>query len=398
MFSPIAGAVAYTDYNGCDGHLSPNSEVYRRMLDEFDRKMMQRALDLAYGPVEPPYPNPRVGAVIARDGQVLSEGCHASYDQPHAEYKALSALDFKAEGATIYVTLEPCCPFEGKRNPSCAEVISRSGITRAVVGYTHPEQGQNMGCDIMRKAGIQVHVGALAESCEWVVKGLFHYLKTSRPYVLAKWAMTADGLIAPPDRSRGAISSPEGFRFLHLMRHWVDAILIGIGTAKMDNPRLTCRESGFRHPLRVVVDPLLELPPNSALAQTDRETRTLLIHTDKADKTNARALEDKGVMLAETSSDEDGSIPVAEILRILSENNALMVLVEGGSNVHSRFFEAGAVDEYMIAIAPKILGGKGGLNPIGGGGTGSIDSAVPLEGVHYKKVGTDIILFGRPVF
>ncbi|MDZ7815414.1 MAG: bifunctional diaminohydroxyphosphoribosylaminopyrimidine deaminase/5-amino-6-(5-phosphoribosylamino)uracil reductase RibD [Planctomycetota bacterium] len=368
------------------------------MLDQFDRKMMQRALDLAYGPVDPPYPNPRVGAVIVREEEVLSEGCHAAYDQPHAEYKALEALGFKAEGATIYVTLEPCCPFEGKRNPSCAELISRSGITRAVIGHAHPELGQNMGCDIMRKAGIQVDVGALAESCDWVVKGLFHYRKTRRPYVLAKWAMTADGLIAPPDRSRGAISSPEGFRFLHLMRHWVDAILIGIGTAKMDNPRLTCREAGFRHPLRVVVDPLLELSPDSNLAQTDREKRTLLIHSTETNTKNARALVAKGVKLAKANTDESGGIPISEILRILITNNSFMVLIEGGSNVHSRFFEAKAVDEYMIAIAPKILGGMGGLNPIGGGGTGSIDSAVQLEGVHYKKVGTDIILFGRPAF
>ncbi|RKY22110.1 MAG: bifunctional diaminohydroxyphosphoribosylaminopyrimidine deaminase/5-amino-6-(5-phosphoribosylamino)uracil reductase RibD [Planctomycetota bacterium] len=367
------------------------------MFDEQDTKMMARALDLARRPVEPPYPNPRVGAVIARDGEVLSEGWHAAYDAPHAEYMALEKLGFRAPGATIYVTLEPCCPFPGKRNPACSELIVAAGIARAVIALPHPFDGENRGRAIMEEGGVKVETGLLAEEAEWLVAGLFHYRRTGRPMVAAKWAMTADGLIAPPDRKRGKISSSEGFRFAHLMRHRADAVLVGVGTVLADDPMLDCREAGFSHPVRVVADPRLETPPGSKVAATARERRTVVLCAEDAPQERERALEKLGVEVARLRA-RGGELAPSDMLAALAERNCLLVLVEGGASVHGRFFDAGLVDEYMIVVAPKLLGGRDSLHPIGGKGRGDLAQCVPLADFRVERLGEDLLLRGRPVF
>lgn len=366
------------------------------MFDEFDTQMMRRALDLAMTPRIAPYPNPRVGAVIAKNGTILSEGMHESYGAPHAEYAALEKLGFSAKGATIYVTLEPCCKFPGKRNPSCAELIVKSGIERAVIAYTHPVEGQNCGCEIINTAGIRVERGLLGDEARDVVKGLFHYISTNRPYVTAKWAMTADGLIAPPSRARGDISGAKGFDLLHRIRHYTDAVLVGVGTVVADNPQLNCRRVGFRHPVRVVIDPNLRTPLNSHVANPTDDSPTIIFCKLGCDVHRKQELVAQGVQVVELTAGHDDRLLISDILKDLAARKLYSVLVEGGSAVHGAFLSERAVDEYMILIAPKVLGGSGGLNPVGGEGMGDIAHSIPLDDLSVERMGDDIVLRGRP--
>ena len=368
------------------------------MFSKFDFEMMHRAIDLAYSPIIAPYPNPRVGAVITRGGKIISDGFCASYESPHAEFSALAKLNFKAENATIYVTLEPCCPFAGKRNPSCAKLIAESGVNRCVIGSLHPVKGENLGVELLRQSGLTVEFGLMKTECANIVKGLFYAKQTRKPYVICKWAMTADGLIAPVSRERGAISDVEAKQHTHLLRHQCDCVLVGLGTALNDNPRLDCREAGFRHPTRIVLDPLLELPSTHNLANPDLEHPTLLLHSELAPKGKREELLANGVSLVSLSSQPNGDFLVEDILDALFDNKIYSVLIEGGSYAHGQFFDAKAVDEVHIIVAPKILGGSASLSPVGGTGRLSIANAIALDNVSVEPLGCDILICGIPVY
>jgi len=360
--------------------------------------MMERAIENAYRPLKPPYPNPRVGAVIVRDGKIISEGFHESYVHPHAENMALKALNYRADGATIYVTLEPCCPFEGKRNPSCAEMLIKAGIARVVVAVLHPEPGQDRGMSMLKSAGVQVESGLLENEAEWLLKGLRHFQKTGRPFVMAKWAMTADGLIAPASRHPGEISGTEISILLHKLRHQMDAVLVGIGTVLSDNPRLNCRAAGFRHPTRVVVDPDLKTPLWSHVANPTADMPTIVLCRTGANPEQKSLLSAQGAEVVELVADSSGGLRIGEILACLAARKLYSLLVEGGSSVHGRFFDECLVDELLVIVAPKVLGGKDGLNPVGGRGRLEIPKAVRLEDFRTEMIGPDIAIRARPIF
>ena len=368
------------------------------MFDAFDRKMMERAIELAYRRQSPPYPNPRVGAVITKNGDIISEGAHISYDSPHAEYVALEKVGFSAEGATIYVTLEPCCPFEGKRNPSCAELIVKAGIRRAVISTLHAIDGENGGLAILKGGQVIVETGLLSDEAGWLTKGLFHFRKTGMPYVTAKWAMTADGRIAPGNRRRISISGTKSVEFVHKLRHKNDAVLVGIGTVLADNPMLNCRFGGSNHPARVVIDPALKTPLGSNVAMPSQLLRTLIICDEKAPAKKWSSLESQGVVVTGLKAGKDGILPVGDILRIIAENKLYSVLVEGGAAVHGHFFDARLVDEYIAIIAPEIMGGADSLCPVSGSGIEHTNDTVKLKNVKIEVFPPDIVLTGTPEF
>lgn len=326
----------------------------------FDEAAMRRALDLAargHGFVEP---NPPVGAVVAVGDEIVGEGWHERFGGPHAEVVALSAAGPRARGATLYVTLEPCC-HHGK-TPPCTEAILAAGISRVVVAAGDPFAAvAGRGLDALRAAGLQVETGLLDTAAERLTAAFRTLVTRGRPWVIAKWAMSLDGrLAANPGQDRW-ISSPESRRLVHALRSRVDAIAVGIGTAVADDPLLTVRvdpgtAAGPRRPLRIVLDPRATLPVESNLVRTAREVPVLVAVGPDAPAERMRSLEAAGCEVWRGVAADRGS-RTAALLAELGSRRLTTLLVEGGATVLAGMIAADQVDEAWVFVAPRILGG-----------------------------------------
>lgn len=321
---------------------------------------MRQALRLAArgrGFVEP---NPQVGAVVARGTEFVGEGWHEQFGGPHAEVAALAAAGPRARGATLYVTLEPCC-HHGK-TPPCTDAIRAAGIARVVVATGDPfPEVAGRGIETLRTAGIVVDVGLLAAEAERLVAPFRSLVTRHRPWVIAKWAMSLDGRwAAPPGRDRW-LSSPESRELVHDLRSRVDAIAVGIGTAIADDPLLTARvaagrPSGPRQPLRIVLDAAARLPLTGNLVRTARETPVLVAvgaaaPPDRVDSLRAAGCE---VWRSEAS---DPATRTADVLEELGRRRLTNLLVEGGPRLVAGMAAARQIDEIWTFVAPLILGG-----------------------------------------
>ncbi|MBI3822158.1 MAG: bifunctional diaminohydroxyphosphoribosylaminopyrimidine deaminase/5-amino-6-(5-phosphoribosylamino)uracil reductase RibD [Planctomycetes bacterium] len=335
-----------------------------------DEIWMRRALQLAEqgrGRVEP---NPLVGAVIVRDGKIVGEGWHQQYGQAHAEVHALAAAGDAARGATLNVTLEPCC-HHGK-TPPCTDAIIRAGIARVVPALEDQfPQVAGQGAATLRQAGIAVEFGVCALAARRQNAPYLKLLATGRPYVHAKWAMSLDGKIATKTGDSKWISNETSRRRVHELRGRMDGILVGIGTALADDPLLTARPAGSRTACRVVLDSHGRLPIDSQLVRTARQVPTLIATTREAATLSAAGCE-----VLVLPPDDAGRPDIMKLLDELGRRRWTNLLVEGGSAVLGRFFDCDTVDEAHVFVAPKLIGAVDAKSPVAGRGVETIaDSA-----------------------
>ena len=359
-----------------------------------DQDFMKLALEMAGTAKGKTNPNPMVGAVIVKDGEIVGTGIHRKAGEPHAEVHAFRMAGGHAKGATLYVTLEPCSHY-GK-TPPCAILVKESGVKRVVVAMEDPNpQVAGRGIRLLREAGIEVEVGVLEEEAKRLNERFVHNMLTGRPFVISKTAMTLDGKIAAYNGHSKWVTGEEARKHVHELRKQSDAILVGIGTVLADNPRLTTRlEAGGKNPVRVILDSALRIPLE-ALVTDCTEASTWIAAASDADPVKAKALQEKGLEIILLSKDKNG-LDLRELLTRLYEKGITDIIVEGGSQINSAFLREGLIDKFLVYIAPKILGGLHSLSPFAGSDVEGMDEAV---GIHIEKIeqyGEDLCLTAYP--
>lgn len=354
-----------------------------------DREYMKRAIALASKGMGWTAPNPMVGAVIVKDGRIIGEGWHKRCGDLHAERNAIASLTEPAEGATIYVTLEPCC-HQG-RTPPCTEAIIENRMARVVIGSADPNPKVcGKGAAILRQHGIEVVEGFLAEECDSINPEFFHYITNGLPYVAVKYAMTLDGKIASRTGKSQWITGETARKHVHSLRGRYAAIMAGIGTVVADDPMLNCRIQGAHQPLRVIVDSHLRISPDSQIMQSAREYRTLIACTD-SDPTRRKRLEKLGAEVV-CLKGADGRVDLPLLMAELGKREISSVLAEGGGELHESLISAGCVDHVYAYIAPIIMGGRDAKSPVEGLGFDGPDSAAHLINRKITELGEDILL------
>ncbi|HTM53549.1 MAG TPA: bifunctional diaminohydroxyphosphoribosylaminopyrimidine deaminase/5-amino-6-(5-phosphoribosylamino)uracil reductase RibD [Pirellulales bacterium] len=360
---------------------------------ELDASHMARALELAargQGSVEP---NPMVGCVIERDGEIVGEGYHQRFGGDHAEVQALKLAGAAAAGATVYLTLEPCC-HHGK-TPPCTQALIAAGVRRVVVAMQDPfEAVSGKGIAELAQAGVQVEVGLLEGQARAVTAPFRKLLATGRPWLIAKWAMTLDGKTATATGDSRWISSSASREIVHAIRGRVDAIMVGRGTAWSDDPLLTARPPGPRKATRIVVDTQASLDVDSQLVLTARDTPVLVAASEQSPSENRQRLTAAGceVLLCPGSSPRER---LAWLLDELGRRRMTNLLVEGGGQLLGTLFDMRQVDEVHAFIATRLVGGQSAPAPIGGQGLGQIASALELVDPTIEVTGGDIYVRGR---
>ncbi len=364
------------------------------MIDpEFDAWHMARAIELAaegQGLVEP---NPMVGCTIVAGGETVGEGFHRRFGGSHAEIEALERAGGRARGATVYVSLEPCC-HQGK-TPPCTAALIRAGVSRVVLAQRDPfPQVAGGGIAELQRAGIAVEVGLLAEEARALNAPYLKRVETGRPWIIAKWAMTLDGHLASPAGDSRWISCERSRELVHRLRGRVDAILIGRGTAAADDPLLTARPPGVRTAARIVVDSQASLAPESQLARTAREVPLIVAASAAAPSENRQRLSATGceVLLCPGDSRDER---LAWLLDELGRREMTNVLVEGGSQLLGSLFDAGQIDEVHVFIALKLIGGATAPAPIAGSGLAAMADALELISPRIEQSGNDVYVHGR---
>ncbi len=361
-------------------------------MESLDLEMMRCALELAErgrGWVEP---NPLVGAVVVRDGRIVGQGWHERYGAAHAEVNALAAAGDAARGATLYVTLEPCC-HQGK-TPPCTDAVLRAGVGRVVAATADPfPQVAGQGFERLRAAGVQVDVGVAAAEARALNAPYWKLVQTGTPWVIAKWAMSLDGKLATRSGDSRWISGEAARARVHLLRGRVDGILVGIGTVLADDPLLTARPPGPRTATRVILDSRLRLPRESQLARTARAAPVLLFHSPDANAGAKQALENLGCQCVPIPAQE-GRPRLDAVLAELGRRRFTNLLVEGGAAVLGSFLDARAIDEVQAFIAPKLIGGPA-PSPFFGMGVERLAEAWKLADWSSERVGDDLLIRGR---
>ncbi|MFV2067338.1 MAG: bifunctional diaminohydroxyphosphoribosylaminopyrimidine deaminase/5-amino-6-(5-phosphoribosylamino)uracil reductase RibD [Pirellulales bacterium] len=358
-----------------------------------DASWMTRALDLAVrgqGCVEP---NPMVGCVLVNKGRVVGEGWHASFGGPHAEAVALRAAGRAARDATVFVTLEPCC-HHGK-TPPCTKDLIHAGVRRVVIAEQdifHKVDGG--GIAELKAAGLDVVVGLKEDDARWLNAPYRKLIRTGRPWIVAKWAMTLDGKIATSEGDSQWISCEASREIVHTLRGRMDAIVVGSRTAHIDNPVLTPRPPGTRTPTRIVVDTSASLPLDSRLVRSARETPVLVACGESVPEEAVRGLTDAGVEVMRCAGSNSHQ-RLGWLLDELGRRQMTNLLVEGGGELLGSLLDIGAIDEVHCFIGPKIVGGRQARSPFAGVGVPRIEMARIVDRLSVKRIGQDIYLTGR---
>jgi diaminohydroxyphosphoribosylaminopyrimidine deaminase / 5-amino-6-(5-phosphoribosylamino)uracil reductase len=362
---------------------------------------LERAIELAQRGAGATHPNPVVGAVVARDGEVLGEGWHEAYGAAHAEVNAIEACGLAdLGGATLYVSLEPCC-HEGQ-TPPCTDAILQAGLRRVVVGSDDPsEKASGRGLGILRDEGVEVVLagGELATRARLLNQAFRKHARVGRPWVLFKSAMTLDGKVATSTGDSKWISGEDSRALAHRWRASVDAVIVGIGTALADDPQLTARPPGLsderpRQPRRVVFDALGRLPPSSRLVAAAGEVPLTVVISRAAAHADTDALEAAGVhVLVATGENEPARVRSA--LDQLGAMGVAAALLEGGPHLAGAFLDAGEIDEIRLFLAPLVLGGRSARDPLEGEGVDRISEALRALTLTSERVGDDLLISAR---
>jgi diaminohydroxyphosphoribosylaminopyrimidine deaminase / 5-amino-6-(5-phosphoribosylamino)uracil reductase len=368
---------------------------------ETDKAHLARVIELAGKGAGAVKPNPLVGAIIARDGEVLGEGWHERYGGAHAEVNAIEACGLEQlAGATLYVSLEPCC-HEGK-TPPCTDAILQAGIRRIVVASDDPtEKASGRGLGILRDEGVEVVVadGELAAQARLLNQPFRKRARVGRPWVLFKSAMTLDGKVATRTGDSKWISGEDSRELAHRWRASVDAVVVGIGTALADDPRLTARPDGLltevgEQPRRVVFDSLARLPTSSQLVGAAGEIPLTIVVSRAAARADTDALEAAGAQVL-VATGENEPARVRSGLDQLGSMDVSSVLLEGGPHLAGAFLDAGEIDEIRLFLAPLLLGGSAARDPLEGEGVEQISEAVRALSFGCETVGEDLLISAR---
>lgn len=353
-----------------------------------DQEYMALALQLAEKGAGWTSPNPMVGAVIVKNGEIIGQGYHAKCGDLHAERAALAACTGDPAGATLYVTLEPCC--HHGRQPPCTDAILQAKIARVVVGSGDPNPlVAGKGLDLLRAHGVQVTEGVLDRECRALNHVFFHFIQTGRPYVVLKYAMTLDGKLAAYTGASQWITGEQARRHVHTQRSRYRAILVGVGTVLADDPQLTCRLEGGRDPLRVVCDTNLRTPLTANVVRTARQTPTCLA-TCVSQESRLAPYREAGCQVLSLPQ-SNGQVSLPALLKALGSQGVDSVLAEGGSALHWSLVRDGLVNRVQAYLAPKILGGQGAKSPVGGQGFPHPDQALRLAPPTLTPLGEDLL-------
>ena len=367
-----------------------------------EEKYMRRAIELAKKGSGHVNPNPLVGAVIVRDGEIIGEGYHECYGQLHAERNAIANAKKRGislEGSTIYVTLEPCCHY-GK-TPPCTEAIIEEKIARVVVGSDDPNPlVSGKGFQMLREKGIEVIPHFLKEECDAMNHVFFHYIRTGTPYVAMKYAMTMDGKIACYTGDSKWVTGEESRAHVQTLRNHYKGIMAGIGTVLADDPMLNCRIEGGRDPIRIIADSHLRIPIDSQLVRTAGQQPLIVACLPDADEEKAAQLQEKGVEVlripgvttADITEEQKEVISLPVLMKELGARKIDGILLEGGGQLNESALQAGIVDRIYCYIAPKIFGGAQAKTPVEGQGLTRAADAWQFNRIGMQEFGQDILL------
>ncbi|MDX8397253.1 MAG: bifunctional diaminohydroxyphosphoribosylaminopyrimidine deaminase/5-amino-6-(5-phosphoribosylamino)uracil reductase RibD [Mariprofundaceae bacterium] len=357
-------------------------------IDSSDERYMRRAIRLAKKGVGRTHPNPRVGAVVVAGGVIVGEGYHHKAGAPHAEVNALQAAGKKAQGASIYVSLEPCAGHG--RTPPCTQAILAAGIKRVVFASADPNPHMAGGSEFLSMQGIEVCGAILQAEADALNVAFFHYLKTSRPYVIAKAAISLDGKLATYQHDSKWITGEKARKHAHKIRAQSDAILVGSGTLMDDNPSLTVRDTPFKGgpPLRVVI--AKQTPAffdNCKLLDGAANSRMYVYqHNDQS-----ALWTDAGMEVVQVKD-------LYAVLKHLAATGCLQLMLEGGGGLHASFLEGQWADELLLYQAPLLIGGIKSVNFWHGLGIAEMNHAVTLKSVERRKLGDDMMIRGQLVY
>lgn len=365
-----------------------------------DRDYMKRAIELAKYGTGWTNPNPLVGAVIVKKGRIIGEGYHRRYGELHAERNAIASLTESAQGATMYVTLEPCCHY-GK-TPPCTEAILESGIRRVVIGSSDPNpKVAGKGEKILRAAGVEVEGNFMRKECDSLNPIFFHYITSHTPYVIMKYAMTADGKIATKTGASKWITGEAARIEVQKLRHRCMGIMVGIGTVLADDPMLNVRLLKGNSPIRIICDSHLRIPFESRLVRTAKEHPTIVAYASDLECSDGayRArqqekvwkLEQLGVRVLSVSNDK-GRVDLKKLMELLGEQGIDSILLEGGGILNDSALRFGIVQEVRAFIAPKIFGGNNAKTPVAGVGVELPKDGILLEFEKATQVGEDLLI------
>ncbi|MHB1415832.1 MAG: bifunctional diaminohydroxyphosphoribosylaminopyrimidine deaminase/5-amino-6-(5-phosphoribosylamino)uracil reductase RibD [Chloroflexota bacterium] len=357
---------------------------------------MARALALARGALGSTSPNPAVGAVIVNDGLVVGEGYTQPPGGPHAEIVALREAGERARGATVYVSLEPCC--HHGRTPPCTAALIAAGVAEVRIATIDPNPRMSgKGAKELERAGIRVHLGECEEAAREINEAFFKYITTGRPFLSLKYAMTLDGKIASARGHSRWVTGPEARQLVHELRRQADAVLVGIGTVLADDPRLTVRlgddQPTGRQPWRVVVDSRCRIPLAARLLSDGGASRTIVATTRAASPDSLAAVHAAGAEVW-TLADIDGRVDLADLMERLAARGIINVLAESGGTLNGSLFQAGLVDKIYAFVAPKVVGGATAPTPVDGAGVDRMDQAYPLRLAKVERYGEDTLLVG----
>ncbi len=360
---------------------------------------MQRALYLAALARGRTSPNPMVGAVVVRDGQVVGEGYHHQAGTPHAEVHALRAAGELAHGATLYVTLEPCNHFG--RTPPCTDAVLAAGIAEVHMAMLDPNPLVNgQGRDRLEAAGVHTRIGEMEAEARELNEAFITYITHRRPFVTVKYAASLDGKIATCAGESRWISGEDSRRHVHELRDVTDAILVGANTVLADDPLLTTRLPGreAHHPLRVVADSRGRIPIDSHVLDPALPGKTVVATTKAFPPERRRVLVEKGVEVVELPSDEQGRVDLVALLLELGRRQVTSLLVEGGGTILDSLFRAHLVDKVLAFVAPLIVGGRQAPGAVSGSGFTHLAEAPRLDHLRVERVGEDILVSGYPTW
>ncbi|TMB28354.1 MAG: bifunctional diaminohydroxyphosphoribosylaminopyrimidine deaminase/5-amino-6-(5-phosphoribosylamino)uracil reductase RibD [Deltaproteobacteria bacterium] len=341
------------------------------------------------------HPNPIVGALVVSGGRVIACGHHERAGGPHAEVVALEKAGARARGADLYVTLEPCN--HHGRTPPCTDAILASGVRRVVVGSIDPNPlVHGRGIRRLRGAGVRVDPGVLGEECDRANEQWFKFITRKIPWVVLKAAVTLDGKLATRSGDSRWVTGPLARARVHELRDRLDAVLIGIGTALADDPRLTARGKGQRDPVRIVVDPRARLSPEARLLRQRSAAETIVAVTLAAPRERVRALEQSGATILRCRHDRKGRILLRDLLRRIAGRGLTTVLVEGGSRILGSFLRERSWDELFLFFAPKVLG-EDALSWAGMPSPPSMGRALEVQIAELARLGPDLLVRARPL-
>jgi len=370
-----------------------------------DQAYMKLALRLAAKGTGRVSPNPMVGAVVVKDGQIVGRGYHRAYGRPHGEVEAMNRAGDAARGADLYVTLEPC-NHQG-RTPPCTQAVLKAGIRRVVIANLDPNPRVNGGgAEFLQSQGLQIEIGLLADQAWRLNEAWFKWVATGLPFVIAKAACSLDGKIATAGGESQWLTGEKARGFGHQLRHQVDAILVGIGTVLADDPQLTVRlpqrltengkrktENGPRDPIRIVLDSRLRLPLDAKMLHLDSAAPTWVGCTDAAPRDKIQAIKDLGADVLVMPAESD-RVALKPLLAELGRRQVQSLLVEGGAETLGSFFDQRLVDKFYFFYAPKILGGKSAPGMLAGEGVQRLGDALQAGELSIRKLGPDLLIMG----